>query len=339
MSDTQTRTGLGPPQCESCDTRQSLACCDNCKAAFFCDNHIQDANRGPHNKQCSAVQKALEHMQEEERAVREHPGDFMTLANPFETGVGHFWDLIDTRDYMRARFGLVEELPKLDNSTAVASALDHLTDMLRLNRSDNMGLRDKVPALFLRLGRDQECYDFMKWWTTPDDGYDWGDTTLPHLSIHGADALESPGNFCGQYDGLGHTVPLTLFKIRLLLHVQAMDGVTIGIGPLVPQQIIDQIRREITGSDAIPASLIHQRNLLPVIASLRAQVKQLLDAVHDHNKFFWDMLINPGSNLTAQPYAYSRGSVEEAQLALKHNYSSWIETPGAIAIIEESRAA
>ncbi|KAB5550780.1 hypothetical protein GE09DRAFT_1287542 [Coniochaeta sp. 2T2.1] len=246
------------------------------------------------------------------------------LANPFETGVGHFWGLIDTRDYMRARFGLVEEVLKLNNSPAVAPALDHLMDMLRLNRSDNMGLRDKVPALFLRLGRDQECYDFMKWWTTPDDDYDWGDTTLPHLSIHGADALESPGVFCGEYDGLGHT---------------AMVGVTIGIGPLVPQEIIDQIRREITGSDAIPPSLVHRRDLSSVIGSLRAQVKQLFDAVHKNNKFFWDMLINPGSNLTAQPYAYSRGSVEEAQLALKHNYSSWIETPGAIAILEESRAA
>ena len=55
---------------------------------------------------------------------------------------------------------------KIKNYAAVEAAHDHVMDILRLNHSDNMGVRDMVPSLKLRLGRDQECYDFCKWWAT-----------------------------------------------------------------------------------------------------------------------------------------------------------------------------
>jgi hypothetical protein len=29
-----------------------------------------------------------------------------------------------------------------------------------------MGVRDLIPALYIRLDQDQECYDFLKWWLT-----------------------------------------------------------------------------------------------------------------------------------------------------------------------------
>lgn len=59
---------------------------------------------------------------------------------------------------MVARKEHVEALLEVKNRTAVQSALDHLLDMLRLNRRDVMGVRDTIPALYIRLDRDQECY-------------------------------------------------------------------------------------------------------------------------------------------------------------------------------------
>lgn len=122
------------------------------------------------------------------------PGDFMFKEKPFENSVGHFWGIMDTRDYMRARYAHVEALLKVKNRTAVRAALDHLLDMMRLNRSDNLGVRGLVPALYLRLGEDQACYDFLKWWYTRgcDGGYDFGNTDLPYLDIKDADIFESP---------------------------------------------------------------------------------------------------------------------------------------------------
>lgn len=61
------------------------------------------------------------------------------------------------------RYTLVETLLKVKTYAAVEARHRHCMDMLRLFRSDEMRVRDKVPALKLRLDRDQECYDFCKW--------------------------------------------------------------------------------------------------------------------------------------------------------------------------------
>jgi tetratricopeptide (TPR) repeat protein len=56
----------------------------------------------------------------------------------FEFGAGDFWGIIETRPYMRARFGLAQALWASGNEQA---AIDHLQDMLRLNPGDNQGAR------------------------------------------------------------------------------------------------------------------------------------------------------------------------------------------------------
>ena len=85
-------------------------------------------------------------------------------ANYFETGVGHFWGIFETRPYMRARYALIEATLKIKTYQAAKTVLEHLMDLLRLYRSDNMGVRDLVPAQMLRIGQEQEAYDFVKWW-------------------------------------------------------------------------------------------------------------------------------------------------------------------------------
>lgn len=84
-----------------------------------------------------------------------------------------------------------------------------------------MGLRDVVPGLMLRLDLDQECYDFVEWWATYDaDGlYDWGDMTLPHLDISGADVLESP-SFILRSPSLSHAVAIVLLKLKLFVDIR-----------------------------------------------------------------------------------------------------------------------
>ncbi|KAJ4224928.1 hypothetical protein NW757_014307 [Fusarium falciforme] len=85
-----------------------------------------------------------------------------------------------------------------------------------------MGLRDIVPAMMLRLDLDQECYDFVKWWATcdPDGHYDWGDMTLPHLNIRGADVLENADFFGDKYPALNHVVAILMLKLKLLVDIR-----------------------------------------------------------------------------------------------------------------------
>lgn len=102
-------------------------------------------------------------MEKEETALRNFPGDFSCPPNPFEEEEPHFWGWMETRPYMRARYGLLDSLRKIRTREAVQASRDHVMDLLRLCRGDNMGVRDMTPALMIRLGHDQEAYDFMKW--------------------------------------------------------------------------------------------------------------------------------------------------------------------------------
>jgi tetratricopeptide (TPR) repeat protein len=70
----------------------------------------------------------------------------------FEEDAGHFWGIIETRPYMRARAGLAGCLYRLgEREQAVA----HYQDMLRLNPGDNQGIRYLLANLLLEIGDDK----------------------------------------------------------------------------------------------------------------------------------------------------------------------------------------
>jgi len=56
----------------------------------------------------------------------------------FKEDAGHFWGILETRPYMRARAGLAQCLWMLGERD---QAIAHFTDMLRLNPNDNQGIR------------------------------------------------------------------------------------------------------------------------------------------------------------------------------------------------------
>ena len=77
----------------------------------------------------------------------------------FEEDAGHFWGMIQTRPYMRARLGLarcVEELGQVDE------AIGHYQELLRLNPNDNQGVRDILLPALLATGRDGEAGALLK---------------------------------------------------------------------------------------------------------------------------------------------------------------------------------
>lgn len=245
--------------------------------------------------------------------------------------MGHFWGLHHTRPYMRARFALVEALLKVKSYDAASAALDHLMDCLRLCRSDNMGVRQLIPALLVRLGREQECYDFVKWWeiVRNDNDYDYGDMDAPYLDLKDADLLESPEYLCGQFPDLCHIVPITLLKIKLLLAARAGSD---GCEHLRSSQTFNQI--EDRARQMAPAGNLDFDEPVEVIEVLKSQVNMLYQAVDKANSHFWDAFFDPGPHLKKRPDSWSRGSEEEMQLALKWCYDAWKECPRAIEVVK-----
>lgn len=262
----------------------------------------------------------------------------------FEEHAGRFWAILDTRDYMRARFAFVDTM--LANFSrhrvAVQTALDHLLDMLRLNRSDNMGLRDTVPSLMLRLGRTQDAYDFVKWWATcdPDGRYDWGNMELPYLDTKAADVFEEPKWWMGRFLALSHASVVMLIKLRALVDLRDLQNTARALrASTLPCELVNQVRGELLGNSSLAGrrdlavlATADTATLGAMIEIISKQIWALYSAVEDANMHYWTLLVSmqdDGVNLQ-RPASYVGGSPEEADLTMGYNYPAWEETPGSL---------
>jgi tetratricopeptide (TPR) repeat protein len=93
---------------------------------------------------------------EEARALLEQgvaAGERALGPKSFEEDVGHFWGLIETRPYMRARAALAETLWALNRRE---EAVEHQRELLRLNPNDNQGVRYRQAEWLLWLERFEE---------------------------------------------------------------------------------------------------------------------------------------------------------------------------------------
>ena len=83
----------------------------------------------------------------------------------FKEDAGHFWGLLETRPYMRARHGLAQALWAAGRRD---ETVDHYQDMLRLNPNDNQGIRYLLLNCLLELGRDADAAELLRQYK--DDG-------------------------------------------------------------------------------------------------------------------------------------------------------------------------
>ena len=75
-------------------------------------------------------------------------------SRTFREDVGHFWGLLHTRPYMRARMGLAQALADMGRPE---EAIRHWQEMLRLNPGDNQGVRHGLLSRLLQHDRGEEA--------------------------------------------------------------------------------------------------------------------------------------------------------------------------------------
>ncbi|KAI1324821.1 hypothetical protein F5Y16DRAFT_423552 [Xylariaceae sp. FL0255] len=305
---------LLPKKCPICNRTENLLACGGCKIISYCGAEHQTVHwRIAHKQQCNAVKRAQRHYDAELVALREN--------------AGHWWRIIETRDAMRARHGLVQALLNTNTVKSTEKALEHLMDMFRLCRSDNMGLRDHTPHTMLRLNKLQECYDFVKWWqmADPEGTYDWGDTGLPYLSIKDAEVFEPCTFFDESWPDLAHATD----------RPPNAPGCHSSHWRESPTEIDDMIRqRAVCPVVASRREIMGCSDQTDNIAKMGAEVLNLYELVNKANKHFWPALLNPGGFLKARSEAYSMVSEQQMQLVLQSSYASWADHPCAIEIIK-----
>ncbi|KUM66571.1 hypothetical protein ACN42_g541 [Penicillium freii] len=313
-----------PSGCGVCSKEDGVLRCSGCKVMMYCGVEHQTAHRQEHKSACSAIRRCRVAMEKEEQALRDLPD------NPYTYGVGNFWKILETRPYMRSRAALSNTMSNVGTAESLEAQLDLLMENLRLCRGDNMGSRDVIPGLMIRLQQDQECYDFLKWWATTGQNrdYDWGNTTLPYLDIKNANPLEPVDMFRGKLINLPHIVSVTLVKVKvlqvLLTSMRPADGsIAHMLGLRVKPSTIAKNPNIANCEDAWLQSV-----------KLKAQIRALYEDVHQLNSYFWPALVDPGEHLEAKTTMFSVGSVEQMRMTLNLTYEAWQEAPGAIAVIQ-----
>lgn len=89
-----------------------------------------------------------------ERGVKQTLGE-----EAFEEDAGHFWGILETRPYMRARQGLALALWELGEK---GEAIEHYQQMLHLNPNDNQGVRYLLASALLEEGMDDDLGELLE---------------------------------------------------------------------------------------------------------------------------------------------------------------------------------
>jgi tetratricopeptide (TPR) repeat protein len=151
----------------------------------------------------------------------------------FDDDVGHFWGLLETRPYMRARAALADSLWAAGER---AEAVGHYRDMLRLNPGDNQGLRYVLMECLLQMGaweeaeslHEEHAEDAMATWAYSRALLDFrrgGDTETARQALREALAVNAhvPAYLLGErkvprvlpaYHGLGDENEAILYAAR-----------------------------------------------------------------------------------------------------------------------------
>lgn len=229
--------------------------------------------------------------------------------------------------------------------------LGHFIELLRLGRNDLVCLRNTIPALRILLDKDQAFYDFLRWWNaTPSQTLNGDysevrtDAAIPFLDIHNADVFEDidiflPGSCKNRTRGnnLCHLVFLTFLKTKVLLDLERLEASSASLSGKLPRKVLDPIQRYIPRSSTVTSNraLMDEGPRSATIDQLKAQIGVLYEVIDSASPYFWKALVTTYHTLPMAPALdVVAGSLEEVVLALGWTRDVWIETPGAIDMIE-----
>ena len=245
-----------------------------------------------------------------------------------------------TPDFCLAMQAHIQFLVDIETFEAVDLALDYSLDLLHWIRGWNEYRRIDIliPVLLLRLGRDQECYEFIKKgqiWDQRHHSYiDNPDSSCLLLEIPNADAFEPIEYMCREQPlGLRYVTLTALLKIKLLLDMKSLQSSAV-LGKKVPLEILLNIRRFVPRSTIISRNkdiMIHA-DYVSYIEKLSSQVEMLYLAIQNAYKNWWEVLLNPRRHFEG----IGDFSVwEDARNVLHSTRDAWTEIPGALEVIKE----
>ncbi|KAI6366491.1 hypothetical protein MCOR25_005138 [Pyricularia grisea] len=343
----------------ACPQVVNLQRCAACKAVVYCSRDHQASDRPRHKSSCAIVKKQIAAYEAESSTLRarvcpdQHGQVLGATANFTVSALSQMFTTIAgattqvPRSYLQARSDLVTALLNIRTGEAVDAALGHAMAMLNADRGDVLGVRSIVPTLLLRLGRDQEAYDFIKWYATvPHDTYKWGDPAEPFLNLSNEDATEELDDMTIKnliVEKLPFLAALVLLKVRLALDLANLTEFVAKRQNTGSEEDELEAKMQWVREEAMSGILHNRQDLISRCGSSqgdalqesnKAQIKKLIAATSVRNKHYWPALHNPTQYSHGSPTVYARGSREEVILAFRETWYGWSETPQALDFIK-----
>eukprot|EP01083_Nonionella_stella_P027475 75653_1 len=330
-------------RCGYCESQQleKLQKCGRCQLVYYCNRQCQRNDYAQHKGFCLEHKKIHKSMKTHEAVLRDQ--GYFTSDN-----IGHFWGLHDPRDYCRAKHALSECIVSLghnQNSKRLYEiGLSHLMELLRLCHGDNMGVRDEVCFILLKLNRDQDAYNFIKWWQTidPDGVYDWGDPPPSNegdwLYLKNQNILEDLLQITelNQWINLNFLSVLFMIKMRIVYKFTVFAAQFKQVQSSLQSVLKVNERNIITNTIGLYLTGGHRNYVNQTIKTQTEHADKYLSIMVDRNKIFVQSLLNPQPlRQFSQPTGYSHGSTEEAWLVHHRSWRAMARIRGAKEMITE----
>ncbi|KAM7185927.1 hypothetical protein V8F33_012116 [Rhypophila sp. PSN 637] len=261
--------GIKPQRCPVCDKTLDLVHCRECNVVSYCSAAHRTLDRSRHQGDCDRVKQAREKLDEEEAILRANPENAHLPNEVFENSIGAFNTIprADTHAYMTARVDYAGSLGAAQTWISLERALMHYLALMDLDRRDGLRCRDIVPAVMAQLGRETECYGFLKWCATDvqDDPADLDpfESLDPFRQVDEAEAKEAGDtNVCNACSSWSNSQ-----GDQCQIHRQP--------GPIV-QSWLEKNQ--------------NNREIKDMLARVSTQFEELCDMIQTANPYFWETL-------------------------------------------------
>lgn len=323
-----------------------LQVCSRCKAARYCSVACQREDFHKHLPDCREIKQLTSKMEQEAQNLR-HNQEWGNgpPSNLFETEIGNFWGILETRDYCRTRFELASRHSNIAHSYEVRPLLEmvlgHQLELLRLCKYDNLGIRDLVPFTLLSLNRDDDCHAFIKHWVPVlrDGSAEYtelhknsspGDWIYPR-DQNKLEDLWKPGLDSEDFYPLSFLAALCIIKLRIIAAYEAKveqiktlskTGLGKGLG-----DAMEHVQRLHTNRDG---------ESLEVVQEQEKHVHNYFRILQKRNPTFLPSIVNPGPlKNQAPPDFIQHGKPSEAWGVLNSCNRHFVRIPGVQERIEK----
>lgn len=229
------------------------------------------------------------------------------------------WQWPSFNRYMKARSLELETLMTAESYEAYEKAWLQAREMLLLANIDQLEIDFYLPYLLLRMGKEQELYDFLKWYESHVPDQHFRDFENNNAEYKNADFFGPVDIFCRPYSDLNTAFTVMLLKGKILLDLQKLlDEPGRDVSQVITNRLND-------------ASVVHHDSQHRwLIYHTDAQIRQLFRAIKQTWPWMWSAFLRPHRHLKTDYYGWIEGTEMEVCFALQRTHKLWKLMPEVI---------